>query len=415
MKNINWKNIVRAAAGMLLLAVFITYQNNVDAKDEPCNLSNAYLHSGGNSSGCAPGVLDLSQLELAPKALQTLGNLTPIDILPGFTGLGYPSIFRQAGTSIFDDVIAFDNAAFGPMFVNYGSFQTFSLGDSQLQVNGAIQIQGKTHNDPSGYIKACVNDFGVLDHCLTPDDTPSDDTPSETYNWEIGNWGSCTGESNGSCSGTFNTNEPGSCSGTYQDITRINWNGEDYNWNLSASYYSTNLPDGRSVDIGATVQGLAYTSAGSCYRLYVGGDNTWKYDEYYSSDGRQFGDECFWDNSPMNRNNSLTNSSNPNGSVYKSTDQSCTDVQAQGGGVDQELCESQQYDGCTWDSGTTTNSCAGPTTSSSCTNQNGACSWSDGTEGTQTRKVVCKNSRGEPAGNSLCPDPDPEKNQSCTQ
>lgn len=235
-----------------------------------------------------------------------------------------------------------------------------------------------------------------------------------TYAWEEGGWGACTGTAAtaGSCSGTYTTSSAGSCTGTYQDITKINWNGDPYNWNSSASYYTTNTSDDNtpSIDIGGVVvEGLNYWGSGACYRVYVGGDNTWKYDRYYLDDD-QFGNWCLWDVNPMSTNNSLTNTSNPTGSVYSSTDQSCT-------GLSEQSCTTDQaYSGCSWNTSTTSNSCSS-FDQSTCTSQeyDGYCSWNPGSSSTQTQTqtVVCKDSNGLTVADSFCPSPKPDESRSC--
>lgn len=170
MKHINWNNIIRGvSAGMLLLAIAVGYMNYADAQGgstASCQLQNKFLSGSGNSTGngCAPGILDISYFELAPKAFRTAASNL------GASGIFLPSgvnpiIFRVVGSAAVDSLAAFGNAGFGPTFVNYGSAQPFFGGDPELQVNGRIQIQTYQDLSAAEYRTGCVNDFGNLRPC----------------------------------------------------------------------------------------------------------------------------------------------------------------------------------------------------------------------------------------------------------
>lgn len=69
---------------------------------------------------------------------------------------------------------------------------------------------------------------------------------------------------------------------------------------------------------------------------------------------------------------------------------------------------------CTGGPTTTTHQCAGPTTQSTCTAQNAACTWNPPTQGTQTRSVLCKDQNGSTVADSFCiPPAKPITSQSC--
>ena len=206
--------------------------------------------------------------------------------------------------------------------------------------------------------------------------------PALSYSWDSGVWGSCT----------TTTPTAGSCTGTYQVGTKINWNGADYNWSSSASYYSTNAGDDNtpSVDIGTSVLGLTYSggsSSSSCYRIYLGSDSKWKYKKY-NSDYDQFGIWCLWNFQSDSNEYSLTNTLNTTGASYRTVTNSCAAATDQGGNpLDQQACTDQQYAGCTWT----------PSTSSS----------------SQTRTVVCKDSNGLIVADSFCTAAKPTTTQNC--
>ena len=125
---------------------------------------NRYLNDTGNAAESQPGILDIFTFELAPKALQTVSGFAGLGSTSIF-GSSNPIIFRQVGTSIFDDVVAYSNAAIKTLFVGYDNSPTFTTGDPLLQVDGTVQIKELAHTDPSGYMQACINDFGHIKIC----------------------------------------------------------------------------------------------------------------------------------------------------------------------------------------------------------------------------------------------------------
>ncbi|MFT6910982.1 MAG: hypothetical protein ACJAU8_000202, partial [Candidatus Paceibacteria bacterium] len=96
MKHTHFKNIIRgAAAGILLLIVGIGMQVTA-AATPPTNqqiLDNRYLTTQGNSSNIQQGLLDIFQLELAPKTLQTASSLGSTTLFNGSKNI----IFRLVG------------------------------------------------------------------------------------------------------------------------------------------------------------------------------------------------------------------------------------------------------------------------------------------------------------------------------
>lgn len=166
MKHINWNNIIRATAlGMLLLALVVSYQNIADAQSASCDLQNTYLTTAGNASGCAPGVLDISQFELAPK---TVNSVTAISSSLGtstiFSGAN-PINFRLAGTSFVDSVAAFRDTAFSSVFVGMIPPLVIPAGEPELQVNGTIRIESLADDRAADFVPACVTDFGRIIRC----------------------------------------------------------------------------------------------------------------------------------------------------------------------------------------------------------------------------------------------------------
>ncbi|MFT6829456.1 MAG: hypothetical protein ACJAV6_000286 [Candidatus Paceibacteria bacterium] len=188
MKHTHFKNIIRgAAAGILLLIVGIGIQVSA-AATPPTNqqiLDNRYLTTQGNSSNIQQGLLDIFQLELAPKTLQTASSLGSTTLFNGSKNI----IFRLVGTSFFDNIMAYGDAAVDKLFVGYTAPPSFTAGDPVLQVDGTIKIEALADTSAADYEQLCTDDFGRLLRC----------SGGETA--EGGTNGSC-GSSNG---GTFST------------------------------------------------------------------------------------------------------------------------------------------------------------------------------------------------------------------
>ncbi len=222
---------------------------------------------------------------------------------------------------------------------DYTSTATYSEGDSVCYLLTPGATCASTATATNGLCDNTTNNS-----CTTG--TLSDTTDSSTnYLW------SCLG-ANGGTDDSCSLAKVYSCTGTYDVGVKINWNGDDYNWDSFTSYYSTNTGDDStpSVNIGASVIGLLYNSWPdySCYRIYRGGDGKWKY-QTYLSDYDQFGSWCLWNSQSDTSEYSLTNTPNPTGASYRYESNYCSEATDQAGDpLDETLCTSQEYDGCSW-------------------------------------------------------------------
>lgn len=174
----------------------------------------------------------------------------------------------------------------------------------------------------------------VVDACSFP----AGSNPKCEYSCDTGyheDNGSCVVD-NYVCEGSWTTTTGGSCSGTYETVAAGSCSGS-YMFNDDTSYGCSG-PCGYCGEYSCS--GLTEASCGDDPEDLNGEEY---YQEYCGSN------TCAW-------------------AAGASTNHSCT-------GLVQAQCISQQYDGCSWNSGTTTNSCFGASTSSSCTGQNSACSW----------------------------------------
>lgn len=81
------------------------------------------------------------------------------------------TVFRNYGTAILDDLIAYNTAYFNDLYVGFSSFPTTggggysskSIDDGvKLFVDGKIQIKAFAATGGAPYRKVCVNDFGLL-------------------------------------------------------------------------------------------------------------------------------------------------------------------------------------------------------------------------------------------------------------
>ena len=127
-------------------------------------LENRFLTNTGNSGSNQPGLLDIFEFELAPKALQSSSDL---GVLGTFNPLGAanPVIFRLVGTSIFDSIIAYKKSAIDTLFVGFPSLQNYTAGDPILQVDGVIRVESLADATAEPFAPLCVIDTGVLQRC----------------------------------------------------------------------------------------------------------------------------------------------------------------------------------------------------------------------------------------------------------
>ena len=170
MKTLDFKNIIRGVSfGMILVTLFVGITTSVEAQNSTA--LNRFLNRNGNAGTGQPGVLDIFEFQLAPKALQIGGGLIggpalgTTNLFNGTGGVSNPIIFRSLGTSIFDDIIAYKNAAFKTLFVGFPSIQNYTTGDPLLQVDGIIRIEGLADPSAGAFVELCVIDTGVLQRC----------------------------------------------------------------------------------------------------------------------------------------------------------------------------------------------------------------------------------------------------------
>jgi len=162
MKHINVKNIISGVSvGVILLAGFMGMQTFAEAPGGGATsaIDNRYLNNGGNSNSGQPGLLDIFTFELAPKTLQTIGLGLGTTSLLGSTN---PIIFRIVGTSIFDNIVAYDESALYSLFTGYSTIPIFTSGDPLLQVDGTVRIEALGGGGVGTYRKLCTDDFGIL-------------------------------------------------------------------------------------------------------------------------------------------------------------------------------------------------------------------------------------------------------------
>jgi len=195
--------------------------------------------------------------------------------------------------------------------------------------------------------------------------------PPVTYAWETGTWGVCTrtqsrtvscvssaGETvaDSNCTATKPTTSQSclvpttdSCVGTYQIPTKVDWNGNNFNW-VSGTQYD-----------GGVDQGYG------CYQyLFTTTGGNWSYDAqtlylYGTSSGG--GSASGYD--PVCVTESTYYTSSPSYSYASASCSSATD--AQGNLISKNTCTTDSYySGCSWSAPTTVNAVCNNTVNNGC-------------------------------------------------
>lgn len=217
----------------------------------------------------------------------------------------------------------------------------------------SIMVSGLQRNEDGSFMPVnttdkrglCASETGVLYPCDIAE-------PVETYHWDEGVWGSCSAASGGSCSGTYATTigTGGACIGSWQSggsVTKVDWSGNSFTWQSGRVYEATNDWDsfcGSSFDFNI---GDSVDSGDGSTACIVSTDPNYTFPgTYYDVNIAN----NVWDILTVDGSGNVTSISSYHPPLYSST-------------------------------GGATNQCSGPTSSSSCTSQNAACSWHPGTSG----------------------------------
>jgi hypothetical protein len=260
-----------------------------------------------------------------------------------FSVLG--NLWAQGTTWIGDRDTGFEFEGFGG---------TVQYPTQELNIQGTFHVSNLEHAGSSS-TKLCVNEIGRLQVC---------EAAAPTYSWVIGSWGSCSGATSGSCSGSYSGG--GSCSGTPSD-------------------------------------------GGTLYRARCSDDGNYPDQDYICGF-----DQGEWVNTgtscPTVTHLSLPNPPGYN-DVFPYNLPQTVCLQGSAGSCDarnQSACEA--VSGCTW--GGTFVLCDGAS-QLSCESENPACTWNPGTSGTQTRTVECQDNLGNVVADSFCSGSEPADSQSC--
>ncbi len=120
-----------------------------------------FLTQDGNI-GTVPNI---AALDLIPKPVRDSNLLGLFSNSLGFLNNSYNILFRNYGSAILDQFVAFNNASFDNLFVGFSGPQTFTDTDAKLQVDGRIVIGALADPTAPPLEEVCVNDFGKFERC----------------------------------------------------------------------------------------------------------------------------------------------------------------------------------------------------------------------------------------------------------
>ncbi len=148
---INFKNIIVAVTGGILgIVLFVSISQRVEGLD-------TIFQSPLTTIG---GTISLEHFQLARKHedREYTDNRSPNSVLQSDNE---NAVFRMVGSSIFNNFLSFGQTRFDKLAIGYNDR---NVGGAKLSINGTITIKGLAH-DGSTEVKACINDFGVIQAC----------------------------------------------------------------------------------------------------------------------------------------------------------------------------------------------------------------------------------------------------------